>query len=368
MKQVVVSTIALIDDISAVTHLNVSEYSARRLGTDLTGRTLLGTSTMVAFTIELVVENTAHDDSTAVVDSISSDMSSAVSSGGLTSTIATHAAESGVSLNVTVDTTVVVTPTVETSTVVRSLPSAAPTLVPTGRPSTPPTARPTKEAVDTDSDTDEATVTYIVIGAVGGLLATFMAIQYMKSVSTKGKPIAPSEDDDGDSMNKGSLTEKSAKIGIIDDGVDESKINEVTQNHKPTLQPISDIVGHHDEIPRLLAPSLLSEPRRGSQKLPPLRGARSLPPGSNSALPVSKHANMVSQMIAKSKPVLSEGEVNRELERARVENAALKRSLERKRHMLHDLQTPEKEKQGEEGTRDQPKKLWTLTATLMRRL
>jgi hypothetical protein len=342
MKQVVVSTIALIDDISAVTHLNVTEHSARRLGTDATGRRLLGTSTMVSFTVELVVENTEHDDATAVTDSISSDMSSAVSSGDLTSTIATQAAASGVSMNVTVDKTVIVTPTVETSAVVRSVPSAAPTLVPTGSPSATPTTRPISKAAD--NDTADANNVWYVVGAIGGLLAGFVAIQYMKRVSAKTKPIAPGGGDD-DGLHKGSLTKKNAKIGLADDGVDESKNNEAPEKHKPILQPISDMVGHHDEVPRLLAPSSLSEPRRGSQKLPPLR-TRSPLPDSNGARPVSKHANMVSQMIEKSRPLpsMTMDEQRRELERARTENAALKQQLEWKKHILHDLQSPEKEK------------------------
>ena len=149
MKEVVVSTVDSIDDISAVTQLNVSAYTSRRLdlggaGGRVAGRRLLSSSSAVTFTIEVVLENTEFDDSASIASNIESDVTSAVSSGNLTSTIQTTAAASGVTLNVTVDTTVVIETSVTTVIVERSVPSQVPTGVPT---KSVPTGVPTKSPV-----------------------------------------------------------------------------------------------------------------------------------------------------------------------------------------------------------------------------
>ena len=143
------STVDSIDDISAVTQLNVSAYTSRRL--DLAGaagraagRRLLSSSSAVTFTIEVVLENTEFDDSASIASNIESDVTSAVSSGNLTSTIQMTAAASGVTLNVTVDSTVVIETSVTTVIVERSVPSQVPTGVPTN---SVPTGVPTKSPV-----------------------------------------------------------------------------------------------------------------------------------------------------------------------------------------------------------------------------
>ena len=143
---VVVATVDSIDDISAVTQLNVSEYTSRRLdvggaGGRVAGRRLLSSSSTVTFTIEVVLENTEFADSASIASNIESDVTSAVSSGNLTTVLNSEAAKVNVTelqnQNVDVETTLGSSTTTSTTVVVEY--SRPPSPVPTGAPTMQPT-------------------------------------------------------------------------------------------------------------------------------------------------------------------------------------------------------------------------------------